>query len=191
MEVWQIGNYAAQGVIVVLLFYWLLVFILRVFGSKPLTARWIAIGVMIAYVISVVSLYLLANGDKTPLSEFDVTDRSAIGVAIYCTMLLSINLAVMPFLYWVDKRKALKESETRIPEAALHFFAFVGGGVGAYASQHIFRHKTVKPSFRKVFWVSFVFSVIIYSISIYFLIYGVAGLDIIHGYVEKILHYRI
>jgi len=39
----------------------------------------------------------------------------------------------------------------RVPEAVLHGLALVGGTPGALAGQAMFRHKTRKPSFRRVF----------------------------------------
>jgi uncharacterized membrane protein YsdA (DUF1294 family) len=39
-----------------------------------------------------------------------------------------------------------------VPEKVLHGLALAGGSIGAYAGMHAFRHKTVKSSFRLVFW---------------------------------------
>jgi len=64
--------------------------------------------------------------------------------------LLGINAATFAF-YGYDKlisgRKLL-----RVPEQALHLFAFLGGTPCALLAQYLFRHKTVKRSFRTVFW---------------------------------------
>lgn len=169
--------------------YIALVFMLRLFGCNALTAKWISVGVLIANCLSVCSLYLLSLGRNAQLIKLNVTDQSAVGVAMYWAMLFSINFVVMPFLYWLDKRKAYKQGETRIPESVLHFFAYAGGGAGAYASQRFFCHKTVKQSFRKVFRVTLVCSVLIYSISIYLLMYGTDGFKTILVDIDKILRY--
>ena len=54
-------------------------------------------------------------------------------------------------LYGYDKRAAIKKSR-RIPERTLHLCAFGGGSPAAYIAQLLFRHKTQKKSFRRVFW---------------------------------------
>jgi uncharacterized membrane protein YsdA (DUF1294 family) len=40
-----------------------------------------------------------------------------------------------------------------VPETVLHGLALAGGTLGAYVGMHLFRHKTIKGSFRLVFWV--------------------------------------
>ncbi|WP_162242506.1 MULTISPECIES: cold shock and DUF1294 domain-containing protein [unclassified Microcella] len=54
-------------------------------------------------------------------------------------------------LYWSDKRNAMTGG-WRTPESTLHLVAFAGGWPGAIVAQHLWRHKTVKPGFRAVFW---------------------------------------
>lgn len=54
-------------------------------------------------------------------------------------------------LYWSDKRNAATGG-WRTPESTLHLVAFAGGWPGAIVAQNIWRHKTVKPGFRAVFW---------------------------------------
>jgi uncharacterized membrane protein YsdA (DUF1294 family) len=65
-------------------------------------------------------------------------------------LLGGINLATMA-LYGYDKSIAGGRS-LRVPEAVLHLLAFVGGSPAALLSQVLFRHKTVKASFRRMFW---------------------------------------
>ena len=40
----------------------------------------------------------------------------------------------------------------RVPEASLFTLAFLGGTLGAFVAMRLLRHKTVKPSFRIMFW---------------------------------------
>ncbi len=55
--------------------------------------------------------------------------------------------------YAADKRAAMK-GRWRIPESNLHLLALAGGWPGAMFAQQLFRHKTVKRSFRAVFWIT-------------------------------------
>ena len=65
-------------------------------------------------------------------------------------LLGGINLATVA-LYGYDKAVAGGRS-LRVPEKVLHLLAFAGGSPAALLSQTLFRHKTVKPSFRRTFW---------------------------------------
>ena len=53
--------------------------------------------------------------------------------------------------YGADK-KAAKKGAWRIPEAHLHALEFLGGWVGAFIGQKVFRHKTKKRSYQVMFW---------------------------------------
>lgn len=64
--------------------------------------------------------------------------------------LVSINVVAFAF-YGHDKRQA-RGNRARTPEAVLHGLALLGGTLGAYAGMRLFRHKTIKPTFRIVFW---------------------------------------
>ena len=64
--------------------------------------------------------------------------------------LIGVNL-VMWLLYGYDKLCARRDL-FRVPEKVLHLFAFVGGTIGALLAMKMFRHKTVKKSFRFAFW---------------------------------------
>ena len=69
-----------------------------------------------------------------------------------------INLAVF-LLYGYDKRAAQQERALRVPEMVLHLFTFMGGTPLAYLGQLAFRHKTIKGSFRIVFWSIFLLQI--------------------------------
>ncbi|MFE6964369.1 DUF1294 domain-containing protein [Agromyces sp. NPDC057679] len=53
--------------------------------------------------------------------------------------------------YGIDKAAA-KRGAGRIAERTLHLVDLAGGWPGALAAQQLFRHKTRKRSFRRVFW---------------------------------------
>ena len=59
--------------------------------------------------------------------------------------------AVTFVTYGYDKLTAIR-GWTRIPEGVLLALAFTGGTLGALAGMVLFRHKTVKRSFRIKFW---------------------------------------
>ncbi len=61
-------------------------------------------------------------------------------------VLLAVNIAAF-IAFWWDKRRACA-GVRRIPERTLLWLALAGGGAGAVAAQHLFRHKTRKEPFR-------------------------------------------
>lgn len=65
-------------------------------------------------------------------------------------------------LYGLDKWKA-RGGKERIRESTLQWFAFLGGWPGALLAMRTFRHKTVKRSFRAVFWVIVIVHVVAWS----------------------------
>ena len=65
-------------------------------------------------------------------------------------VLAGVNLATA-LLYGYDKAVS-GGTKLRVPENVLHLLAFLGGSPAALLSQAMFRHKTVKPSFRRTFW---------------------------------------
>jgi uncharacterized membrane protein YsdA (DUF1294 family) len=64
--------------------------------------------------------------------------------------LAAINLTTFGY-YGFDKYRA-RTGGRRIPEAVLHGLALAGGSAGAWLSMRLFRHKTIKGSFRLLFW---------------------------------------
>ncbi len=56
-------------------------------------------------------------------------------------------------IYYFDKFASLN-GRWRVPENSLHLLALCGGWPGAMLAQRILRHKTVKKSFRRIFWLT-------------------------------------
>lgn len=77
------------------------------------------------------------------------------GVGLYITtigraFLLAIN-GVTFSVYGIDKWSAIR-GKRRTPEATLHLLALFGGSPGAAIAQSMFRHKTSKLPFRRIFF---------------------------------------
>jgi uncharacterized membrane protein YsdA (DUF1294 family) len=85
--------------------------------------------------------------------------------------LITINILTF-LLYWIDKRKAIK-NKRRISEKRLHTFELLGGTLGAFAAQRLVRHKNKKVSFLIVFYLIVVMQV---SVVYLFLHPGLVGL---------------
>jgi uncharacterized membrane protein YsdA (DUF1294 family) len=68
---------------------------------------------------------------------------------LFC-WLVAVNAVIFGY-YGYDKSRA-RASRSRVPEVMLHGLALAGGTLGAYAGMRMFRHKTIKGSFRIVFW---------------------------------------
>ena len=64
--------------------------------------------------------------------------------------LVAINLTA--FLYYGYDKSRARSGGGRVPELVLHGLACAGGTPGAYVGMHWFRHKTIKGSFRILFW---------------------------------------
>ena len=64
--------------------------------------------------------------------------------------LVGVNVATV-LLYGYDKAVA-GGKRTRVPERILHIVALIGGSPAALLSQVLFRHKTVKTSFQRMYW---------------------------------------
>jgi uncharacterized membrane protein YsdA (DUF1294 family) len=56
-------------------------------------------------------------------------------------------------LYGWDKRAARLHAR-RVPERTLHLVSLLGGWPGAWLAQLAFRHKTAKPAFQRLFWLT-------------------------------------
>ncbi len=78
--------------------------------------------------------------------------------SVWITILLAwhaaLSLAALLFYGW-DKRAAINGT-WRVPEARLHLLALLGGWPGALLAMRLFRHKSRKGAFVRVFWVTVV-----------------------------------
>lgn len=81
--------------------------------------------------------------------------------------LLGINMTTL--LYYAYDKAVAGSKLWRVPEAVLHTLALIGGAPAAFAGQKLLRHKTIKASFQRVFWISITIQVIVIVLLIYYL----------------------
>jgi uncharacterized membrane protein YsdA (DUF1294 family) len=70
-----------------------------------------------------------------------------------------VGLTLVTFAYYGFDKARARTGGRRVPEAALHLLALLGGTGGALCGMYYFRHKTVKGSFRIVFWLILILQV--------------------------------
>lgn len=61
----------------------------------------------------------------------------------------TINITTF-IAYGIDKLAAIR-NDWRVPESDLHMLEFLGGWIGAFIAQKLFRHKTAKKSFQNMY----------------------------------------
>lgn len=67
-------------------------------------------------------------------------------------------ISLVTFLAYAFDKSAAKSGSWRTPESTLHWLSLAGGWPGALVAQQVLRHKTIKRSFRAVFWITVVFN---------------------------------
>ena len=97
-------------------------------------------------------LFLCASFTIFPIYYF--------GLPWIYSYLCAVNLTIFS-LYGYDKKAAQSDGWPRVPEKVLHLYAFLGGTPCAFLAQHLFHHKTIKGSFRIVFWIIVILQVLI------------------------------
>ena len=66
---------------------------------------------------------------------------------------LVLGTSLLAFvLNGLDKQLAHWNSR-RVPERWLHLLELGGGWPGAFYGQQVFRHKTLKPAYRRILWI--------------------------------------
>lgn len=86
--------------------------------------------------------------------------------AVIYICLVAAMSCICCIVYGFDKRQATNGGR-RIPERTLHILATLGGWPGALLGQRLFRHKTQKPSFVVVFWITVVLHVVLVGTAAY------------------------
>lgn len=67
-----------------------------------------------------------------------------------------ITLSLLSFVAYAIDKAAARKGEWRISENNLHILDFLGGWPGGFIAQKFLRHKSSKPSFQRIYWVSVV-----------------------------------
>lgn len=75
-------------------------------------------------------------------------------------LFVSLMNALSYWLYAQDK-EAAQLGNRRIPENTLHLVAFLGGWPAAWLAQEKLRHKTQKQPFRRIYFCTIVFNIIL------------------------------
>jgi len=69
---------------------------------------------------------------------------------------LYMALSLASFIVYAGDKRAARRGDWRVSENTLHLLALAGGWPGALLAQHLLRHKSSKPEFRRWFWASVV-----------------------------------
>ncbi len=70
-------------------------------------------------------------------------------VALVCAL-----LSLVTYLVYALDKSAARRRRHRVPERTLHLLSLLGGWPGALLAQYTLRHKTAKPRFLFVFWLT-------------------------------------
>lgn len=81
-----------------------------------------------------------------------VTTLVALQLIPFALLWLYLGLSLLSFLQYALDKHAARNDRRRTPENTLHLVALAGGWPGALFAQQVLRHKSVKTSFRIVFW---------------------------------------
>lgn len=63
-----------------------------------------------------------------------------------------IGVSIASFVTYGYDKSVAGHNVTRVPEVVLHLLTATGGTIGSFAGMQIFRHKTQKKPFQRVFW---------------------------------------
>ena len=73
-----------------------------------------------------------------------------------------LGLSLAAFMAYAFDKSAAVSGRWRTAENTLHLFALAGGWPGALLAQQLLRHKTSKPGFVGVFWITVALNVAVF-----------------------------
>lgn len=73
----------------------------------------------------------------------------------YAVLWLYLGASMIAFVAYALDKSAAINARRRTRESTLHLLGLIGGWPGALVAQQRLRHKSSKPSFQAVFWVTF------------------------------------
>lgn len=77
-------------------------------------------------------------------------------------VLLLISLVnVVTYWFYAQDKEAAQLNNRRVPENTLHLLSFLGGWPAAWLAQNRLRHKTQKQPFRKIYFCTIVFNILL------------------------------
>ncbi len=79
------------------------------------------------------------------------------------------GLSLLSFIFYARDKSAARRHDSRTPETTLHLLAIAGGWPGAWVAQKLLRHKSIKPAFQFVFWLTMLLNCALLWIFIKFL----------------------
>ena len=81
-------------------------------------------------------------------------------LSVMVLLFISIMNALSYWFYAQDK-EAAQLGNRRVPENTLHILSFLGGWPAAWLAQQRLRHKTQKQPFRKIYFCTIVFNILL------------------------------
>ncbi|MBQ9271620.1 MAG: DUF1294 domain-containing protein [Alphaproteobacteria bacterium] len=114
------------------------------------------------FALMILSAYITEN------CYFRVIALSHKAFLVFVVYHLACINTVTLMAYAADKRAAIRGT-WRVPEANLHTLEFLGGWIGAFVGQKIFRHKTKKKSYRIMFWLMLILQLVAVYLILHYL----------------------
>lgn len=76
--------------------------------------------------------------------------------------LLALSLVnVATYWFYAQDKEAARLGNRRVPEQSLHLLAFLGGWPAAWLAQQKLRHKTQKQPFRRIYFCTIAFNILL------------------------------
>ena len=86
---------------------------------------------------------------------------TATGLLNSLALLFISIINVMTYWFYSQDKEAAQLNQRRVPENTLHILAFLGGWPAAWLAQQRLRHKTQKQPFRKIYFCTIFFNILL------------------------------